>query len=185
MVFLFIYSGGFLIRRNISFDNDADLENFKNMGKELGYISLPSFAKNAMQFMYLYKTRNDEMFVKMDLILSKMEEVQNTSIKSAERVEKKIDDSFEKFLEAPTDSEFKQVYDLLVNVLIQNPDEWLSFEDFKRKMGIDGNKLLEEILQKIIMNNQEFKSKVERRGRFFKARNETLPMDDITYIVRD
>jgi len=176
----------FLIRRNINFDDETELEIFKNYAKELGYTSLPSFAKNAMQFMYMYKTRNDEMLTKMDLILSKMEEVQTTTIDTVQRVEKKIDDSFEKFLEAPTDTEFKEIYELLVQVLIKNPDKWLTFEEFKQKMGIEGNKKAEEILQKIVMNNLEFKSMVERRGRKFRMRDEALPMEkSIKYIIRD
>ncbi|WP_459202309.1 hypothetical protein [Methanococcus sp. CF] len=174
-----------MIRRNINFDDEKDLEDFKNMAKELGYTSLSSFAKNSMKFMHLYKTRNDEMLTKMDVILAKMEDVMTTTESSFERFEKKIDDSFEKFLEAPTDSEFKEVYDKLIRVLSKNPDIWMTYEDFKIKTGIEGNVKQEEILQKIIMGNIEFKAMVERKGRYFRARDEALPMGDIKYVVRD
>jgi len=170
-VFIYIL-GGFVIRRNINFDDDND-------------TSLSSFAKNAMKFMHLYKTRNDEMLTKMDVILAKLEDVVLTTESSFERVEKKIDDSFEKFLEAPTDSEFKEVYDKLVRILDKNPDIWLTYEDFKIKTGIEGNKNQEEILQKIIMNNLEFKAMVERKGKYFRLRDKSLPMDNIKYVVRD
>lgn len=182
----FIYIlGGFVIRRNINFDDEKDLDDFKNMSKELGYTSLSSFAKNSMKFMHLYKTRNDEMLTKMDVILEKMEDVMTTTESSFKSVEKKIDDSFEKFLEAPTDSEFKVVYDKLIRVLTKNPDKWLSYDDFKVKMGIEGNNKQEEILQELIMNNMEFRAMVERKGKYFRARDVALPMDNIKYIVRD
>ncbi|MBB6068001.1 hypothetical protein [Methanococcus maripaludis] len=168
---------------------DGEKKSYEDKGHEIGFSNLNIFAKVSMNFMYkFYEKGGKTLDIKLDKIISLLENVQFTSNESKDKVTSALQDLSDYLVSIYTDTEIQDMYTKIKDYLrSKDEDVWIAWDEILVVLNYADDDRKINLFKYILANHREFGATVEQRvedGKvYFRLREMMLPINEDYEII--